>query len=159
MGYYSVMTAVAPTTSELQVLLRSLAGASPAVGDAERIDRIRLFEELKGAVEAAQAVEAVAFDCSQRAAQAVAGEPAARQGRGIADQVALALRVSPHRAQRWLGWAKILTSELPVTYAELAAGRVSAWKTMLAGPRDRGAEPRGPRRGRPRGGAEAHGVG
>ncbi len=125
------MHATAPTTEELQVLLRSLSGASPAVDDAERIDRLRLFEELKAAVEAAQAREAVAFDRSQRAAQAVAGEPAARQGRGVASQVGLALRVSPWRAQRWLGWAKILTSELPATYAELSAGRVSAWKTML----------------------------
>ena len=97
----------------------------------ERIDRLRLFEEFKAAVEAAQAREAVAFDRSQRAAQAVAGEPSARQGRGVASQVALALRVSPWRAQRWLGWAKILTAELPATYAELSAGRVSAWKTML----------------------------
>ena len=54
-----------------------------------------------------------------------------RQGRGVAAQVGLALRVSPWRAQRWLGWAKILTVELPCTYAELSAGRVSVWKTML----------------------------
>ena len=125
------MEGLAPSTVQLQDLLRSLAGASPAVEDGERIDRLRLFEQLKAAVEAAQAREAVAFDRSQRAAQAVAGEPAARQGRGVASQVGLALRVSPWRAQRWLGWAKILTSELPATYAELSAGRVSAWKTML----------------------------
>ena len=153
------MEGSAPSTAQLQDLLRSLAGASPAVDDAERIDRLRLFEELKAAVEAAQAREAVAFDRSQRAAQAVAGVPAARQGRGVADQVGLALRVSPWRAQRWLGWAKILTSELPATYAELAAGRVSAWKTMLAGPRDRGAVAGGPRRRRHRTRAAVVGVG
>ena len=108
-----------------------MGGVSPARDDAERIDRVRLFEEMKAACEAAQAGEAVAFDRSRRAEQAVAGEPSARQGRGVASELGLALRVSPWRAQRWLGWAKILTSELPATYAELAAGRVSAWKTML----------------------------
>ena len=125
------MIRTAPSTAELQSLLLAVGGESPARDDAERIDRIRLFEELKAAFEAAQAREAVAFDRSQRAAQAVAGEPPSRQGRGIADQVALALRVSPHRAQRWLGWAKVLTAELPSTFAQLSAGRVSAWKTML----------------------------
>ena len=131
MFYTRAMDRSGPTTEELKVLLLAVGGASPAADDAERIDRLRLFEELKAACEAAQAAEAVAFDRSQRAVQAVAGVPSARQGRGVASQVGLALRVSPFRAQRWLGWAKIVTSELPATYAELAAGRVSAWKTML----------------------------
>jgi hypothetical protein len=125
------MTVTAPDTAQLRELLAAVGGASPARDDAERIDRVRLFEELKAAIEAAQAGEAVAFDRSQRAAQAVAGEPPARQGRGVAAQLGLALRVSPWRAQRWLGWAKILTGELPAARAELSTGRVSAWKTML----------------------------
>ena len=131
MNYDGRMTRPAPSTAELQELLLALAGESPAADDRERIDRLRLFEQLKAAVEAAQAAEAVAFDRSQRAAQAVAGEPPARQGRGVASQVGLALRISPFRARRWLGWAKVLTAELPATHAELVAGRVSAWKTML----------------------------
>ena len=62
---------------------------------------------------------------SQRAGQAAGGVPVKRQGRGVASQLALARRVSPHQAQRWLGNARLLTRELPGTFAQLAAGRTS----------------------------------
>ena len=80
------MSPVAPlTTSELLRLRQALtanATGSPAANDADRIERVRLFEEIKAAAAAAQAVEAVAFDSSQRAGQAAAGVPSSRQGRG-----------------------------------------------------------------------------
>ena len=89
-----------------------LAGWSAALADidrdatdAERIDQIRELEVLKCAAEAAQAVLAADFEASQRAHQAAAGVPAARQGRGIAEQVALARRESPHKGRQHLGLA------------------------------------------------------
>lgn len=121
----------AVSTGELRRLVSRLSVDAPDLDDAERIDRIRLFEELKSAAAAAQAVTARDFDRSQRAAQAVAGVPAARQGRGVPAQLALARRCSPHAAQRWLGWARILTAELPQTLAELRAGRTTEWRAML----------------------------
>ena len=71
------------------------------------------------------------FVASQRAAQAAAGVPADRVGRGVSAQVALALRCSPHRAQRYAGWATILTTELPQTFAALERGETSEWRAML----------------------------
>ena len=104
---------------------------SPAPNDHDRIERLRQFEELKSAVAAAQFSEAARLDVSQRAEQAVAGEPAARQGRGIAAQVGLALRVSPWQATRWLGWAKNVTRELPATLAALRAGVTTERRALL----------------------------
>jgi hypothetical protein len=86
---------------------------------------------VKAAAAAAQAAETAAFAASQRQRQQDAGVPAARAGRGIAAQVALARRISPHQAARYLGWATILTTELPRTFAALAAGRTSEWRAML----------------------------
>ncbi|HET6878147.1 MAG TPA: DUF222 domain-containing protein [Jatrophihabitans sp.] len=116
---------------ELAALRDRLGELDQDVEDAVRIDRIRVLEELKSAVAAAQARETAAFAAGQRAAQAAAGVPADRASRGIAAQVGLARRISPWAAQRYTGWAVILTRELPATYAALAAGRVSEWRPML----------------------------
>jgi hypothetical protein len=100
-------------------LVPALAQLSAEVSDGERIDRIRLLSEIESAAAAARAQETARFAASQRAAQAATGVPADRVGRGVAGQVALALRCSPARAQRYVGWATILTSELPLTFAAL----------------------------------------
>jgi len=99
--------------------------------DADRIDAIRQLEELRGAVAAAQARLTAAFVASQRAEQARAGVAADRIGRGVTAQVALARRISPYAANRYAGWATILTTELPRTFAQLAAGRTSEWRATL----------------------------
>jgi hypothetical protein len=119
------------STAELRALVGALRRLDPDVDDAGRIDRIRLLEELKGAVAAAQATETAAFVASQRADQAARGVPAERVGRGIAAQVALARRVSPFHARRYVGWANILTTELSQTFAALQDGRISEWRAML----------------------------
>ena len=108
-----------------------LAEAHLGLSDAERIDMIRGLEELKCAAEAAQAVIAADFDESQRSNAAKADEPADRRGRGIAAQVALARRESPHRGQQHLGLAKVLRAELPCTMAAFRAGTISEWKAMI----------------------------
>jgi hypothetical protein len=104
---------------------------APAVDDADRIERIRQFERLKAVAAAEQMNEAVEFASSQRIDQAARGVPAARQDRGIVSQLALARRVSPWAAQRWLGWGRVLTAELPATFAELRAGCTSEWRAVL----------------------------
>ena len=57
--------------------------------------------------------------------------PVTRQGRGVAAQIALARRESPHRGERHLGLAKILVRELPCTWAAFRAGRITEWKATL----------------------------
>lgn len=99
--------------------------------DGERIERIRLLEQLKGAVAAAQARETAAFAASRRAHHAASRTRAEHVERDIAGQVALARRISPHRARRYVGFANILTTELPETFGVLARGDTSEWRAML----------------------------
>ena len=99
--------------------------------DPARIDLIRALEELKCAAEGAQAVTTADFDASQRAVQAARGVPAARQGQGIAAQVALARRESPHRGQQHLQLATLLPRELPHTRTALVGGHITEHKAML----------------------------
>ena len=96
-----------------------------------RIDRIRLLEQLRSVVAAAQARETVAFAASQRERQLASGVPAGRAERGVAAQVGLARRVSPLQARRYVGWCRILTTELPGTYRALWAGAVGEWRALL----------------------------
>jgi hypothetical protein len=123
--------ALALGNSELAALIRALREVDPGADDAVRIDRIRLLEELKAAAAAAQAVATAAFVESQRRAQRDVGVKAERCDRGIAAQVALAKRCSPHAAARFVGWAKILTTELPGTFAALQRGAITEWRATL----------------------------
>src|SRR4051794_19362729 len=120
------------STDELANLLTRLAAASPAVDDAERIARIRHFEELKAALVAAQAREIAQFAASQKAE--LAGQQQVRVERAeqsIAAQLGLARRCSAFQARRHLGWAKILTTELPETFAALQAGQTTEWRAVI----------------------------
>jgi hypothetical protein len=118
-------------TAALTGLIRTLRELPSDADDAARIDRIRLLEELKSTAAAVQARETAEFAASQRQSQVDAGIPAERADRGIASQIGLARRVSHFQARRYVGWAKILTSELPATFAQLEAGRTSEWRAML----------------------------
>ena len=95
------------------------------------VDEIRVLEELVCAAQARQARLAVALDHSQRALAAEQGVPAERQGRGVAEQVALARRESPHRGRLHLGLAKVLDAELPHTRAAFDAGRITEWRATV----------------------------
>ncbi len=81
-------------------------GGDSGLGDAGRVEAIRALEELVCTATAAQALLAAELDTSQRAVQAAAGVPPARQGRGVAAQVGLARRESHHRGQRHLALAR-----------------------------------------------------
>ncbi len=108
--------------------LRTLGGG----GDpAELIDQLRRLEELKGAAAAAQARVTTTFAATQRAAQEASGVPAHQVGNGIAAQIGLARRDSPHRGGRHLGLAQALVHELPHTLAALSAGHISEWRATL----------------------------
>jgi len=120
------------TTAELTAFVARLGEFAPPAGDAERIDRLALMEHAKSALTAAQAVETVEFKRSQLEAQQAAGVPARSRGKGITAQVALARRVSPHRAARLVGMAEALVGEMPNTLAALAAGDINEWRAMIA---------------------------
>ncbi|MBE7189508.1 MAG: hypothetical protein INR67_14570, partial [Jatrophihabitans endophyticus] len=84
--------AVPPVVTWLRDVTAAIAELGASGDDAERIDRIGQFEALKSAIAAAQLVEAVAVDASQRTEQAASGEPPQRQGRGVAAQLGLATK-------------------------------------------------------------------
>ena len=78
-----------------------------------------------GGDRAVQAAEMVRFAQSQVAEQLAAEVHPRRIGQGIADQIALACRVSPWEGSRRLGVARALWFDLPQTYAQLTRGSLS----------------------------------
>lgn len=54
-----------------------------------------------------------------------------RQGQGVAAEIGLARRESPHRGAIHLGLAKLLTTEMPHTLVAMRAGVCSEWRAML----------------------------
>jgi len=124
-------TLEAAALAKWQASLAAASGAASGLDDAQRIDAIRALEGLVCAATAVQASLAAELDESQRTAQADAGVPAERQGRGVALQVALARRESHHRGQRHLGLAKIVARELPHTWTAWRAGLITEWKATL----------------------------
>ena len=96
-----------------------------------RIDRIALLERIKGAVAAVQAAETVKFAQSQVDAQRAAGVDYRKLGRGIADQIALAVKVGPYEGSRRLTMARALWFDLPQTYDLLARGHISEYVAHL----------------------------
>ncbi|WP_406028469.1 DUF222 domain-containing protein [Nocardioides sp. NBC_00850] len=112
---------------------RLLAGPPPGASESELVDWIAGLEAVKCTAEAVQAEAAVRLDEAVRARQAEAGVPSRRLGEGVASQVALARRVSPEKGAKLLGLAKILTAEMPHTFALMKAGLFSQWQaTILA---------------------------
>jgi hypothetical protein len=117
-----------PLVARLDGLLAEL-GAAVAdcthASDAARIDRIARLEQLRAVTAALQAAECVRFAQSQVAEQMAAKVRPEVIGRGIADQIALACKLSPVTGSRRLGIARALWFDLPETYAQLTAGRLS----------------------------------
>ena len=119
-----------PTVPELTELVDRLGGAESVHTDSERIDLLNALETLKSAAAAAQARVTLAFDSSQRAEQAAAGVPAKEQGRGVAAQIALARRESPHKGNRFLGLARTLV-EMPNAFHALATGAINERRATI----------------------------
>jgi hypothetical protein len=116
-----------PVVARLDDLLAELAAmvadGSP-VADADRIDRLDRLERARAAIAAVQTAEMVRFAQSQVAQQLAADVHPQCIGQGIADQIALACRVSPWEGSRRLGMARALWFDLPKTYAQLTHGRL-----------------------------------
>jgi hypothetical protein len=92
--------AIAATRREMQAALDGPSG----LDDADRVDAIRALEELACTVSAAQAALAAELADSVEADHEALGVQATRRGQGVAAQVALARRESPHRASATSGW-------------------------------------------------------
>ena len=108
-----------------------LAGVNPLADEAALIARISELERVKAAAAAGQARAAATLDAARRAREYADGVPAEKRGRGVACEVALARRESPHRGNRHLGFAKALVHEMPHTLAALECGALSEWRATL----------------------------
>jgi Domain of unknown function (DUF222) len=109
----------------------TLAVVDPQADQSALIERIAELERIKSAAAAGQARAAAALDTARRAAEAAAGMPAERRGRGVASEVALARRDAPVRGGRHLGFAKALVHEMPYTLTALECGALSEWRATL----------------------------
>ncbi|BBX02712.1 HNH endonuclease [Mycolicibacterium moriokaense] len=111
--------------------LATVTSVDPLADEAELIARIAQLEQLKSAAAAGQARATAALDERRRAAEAAAGVPSAKRGKGLASEVALARRDSPYRGNQHLGFAKALVHEMPHTLAALESGALSEWRATL----------------------------
>ena len=112
-------------------MFESLVAVDLAAGESALIERIAELERVKSAAAAGQARAAAALESARRGAEAEAGVPAARRGRGLAHEIALARRDSPARGSRHLGFAKALVHEMPHTLSALESGALSEWRATL----------------------------
>jgi hypothetical protein len=117
--------------AEIESFTRRLAADMVGVDDAERIDRLAALERLRCATEAAQCETVADFVVSQRSAAAARGVPAARRDRGVASQVALAMRQSPRRGQQQVALAMTLRTELACTRAAFRSGHLDGFRATL----------------------------
>ena len=99
--------------------------------EAALVARIAELERVKSAAAAEQAKATAEFDAIRRAREAAAGVPAAKRGKGLASEIALARRDSPNRGGRHLGFARALVHEMPYTLAALESGALSEWRATL----------------------------
>ena len=100
-------------------------------GEAALRAQVERFERLKSKAAAAQARATALWAAKRRAAEQAAGVPAARRGRGLASEVALARRDAPVKGNQHLGFATALVREMPHTLAALESGHLSEWRATL----------------------------
>jgi len=112
-------------------VFESLVMIDPDADESALVERIAELEWLKSAAAAAQVRVTAALDVARRSAEAARGVPAAKRGRGLGSEVALARRDSPNRGGRHLGFARALVHEMPHTLAALEAGMLSEWRATL----------------------------
>ena len=102
-----------------------------SASEAELREVVTRCEQLKAQAAAAQARATALWAEKRRAAEAEAGMPLRRRGRGLASEVALARADSPARGNQHLGFAQALVEEMPYTLAALEAGVLTEYRATL----------------------------
>ena len=109
----------------------TLAVIDSDADEATLVEGIAELEHLKSVAAAGQVRLTAALDQKRRAREAAQGVPAAKRGRGLASEIALARHDSPNCGGRHLGFARALMYEMPYTLAALEAGVLSEWRATL----------------------------
>ncbi|MBX7448297.1 DUF222 domain-containing protein [Mycolicibacterium sp. 3033] len=102
-----------------------------SASEAEMREVVTRCEQLKAQAAAVQARATALWAQKRRAAETETGIPAARRGRGLASEVALARADSPARGNQHLGFARALVDEMPYTLAALESGVLTEWRATL----------------------------
>lgn len=106
-------------------------GGAPGLTQAQCVDLLRELEDLKAAAAGAQVAITAHLPAARLDAEQAAGVPAAKRGKGLAEEVALARRLSPHRGGQHLGMARAPGADMPCTLAALRRGELSEWRATL----------------------------
>ncbi|GAB3777620.1 HNH endonuclease [Nocardioides pacificus] len=101
------------------------------LSDGALVDELAALERLTGAAAAAKARLTAQLHARRLVGDAERGVPTQRCGRGVAHEVALARRESPHAGRQHVGLAVALVKDMPVTLAALAAGEISEQRAMV----------------------------
>lgn len=120
---------VVPTASGMAYVTEVLADTT-ITSEADAIEIIARAEELKAAAAAAQARATAVLDLLRRSREQINGLPRERQGRGLAQEVALARRESPSMGDQHLRAARILVDDLPYTLARMETGELTEDKAL-----------------------------
>jgi len=107
-----------------------LLAAAPPRSPAETTAVLAALQELASAVVAVTGDVALTLDGQMRADEAAVGVPRGRQGLGVARQVGLAVRRSPHAGRTLLGVARVLSTEMTHTRARLRDGALDEAKVV-----------------------------
>lgn len=112
-------------------VLEQLFDIDPDSSEEELRIQVERLERVKSAAAAAQARATALWRSRRHAAESATGVPAAKRGRGLAGEVALARHDPPVRGGTHLGLASALVEEMPCTLAALECGALSEWRTTL----------------------------
>ncbi|MDT0201795.1 DUF222 domain-containing protein [Nocardioides sp. AE5] len=101
------------------------------LSDREIVDQLAVLERLTSSAAAAKAALTSELHRQRRISDAEAGAPTRRCGRGVAHEVALARRESPHLARQHVALARALTTEMPAALAALRRGDLNEDQAMI----------------------------
>lgn len=114
--------------ARLSSMLRELEGT---VSEAESLDRITAYEELKSTLSYAQSREAVQFASKRVMRDELNGLPVRQWGARVGDEIGLAKKMSPHAGRAFLTTAQSLVGGLRGTFEALSFGKISEQKARI----------------------------
>ncbi|QWC86312.1 DUF222 domain-containing protein [Nocardioidaceae bacterium] len=119
--------------SDLPAVLPSLLSTHEveALDESALLELIGSAERAKSALAALQARASATLHEKRCRREEAGGVPAAQRGRGLASEIALARRESPHKGSRLLGLARALVDEMPHSLRALERGEVSEWRATI----------------------------
>jgi hypothetical protein len=101
------------------------------LSDERLVDELAAMERLTSGAAAAKARLTAELHTRRTARDTAAGVPTARRARGVAHEVALARRESPHAGREHLSMGVALVGEMPETLAALARGDINEYGAQL----------------------------